>query len=70
MIFCDFLKKSSILVMFDTKIDSVAHFLSKNVNFNICHGKYLKVTAVDKLQKFRVNTLLKESDVIFFVTPD
>ena len=41
------------------KIDSVAHFLSKNVYFNICHGKNSKVTAVDKFQKFRVNTPLK-----------
>ena len=53
--FCDFLKKSSFLVIFDT----VAHFLSKNVYFNICHSKTLKVTAVNKFQKFRVNTPLK-----------
>ena len=41
------------------EIDSVAHFLSKNVYFNICYGKNLKVTAVDKFQKFRANTPLK-----------
>ena len=44
VIFCDFLKKSLFLVIFDTKIESVAHFLSKNVYFNICHSKNVKVT--------------------------
>ena len=38
---------------------SAAHYLSKNVYFNICHGKNSKVTAVDKFQKFGVDTPLK-----------
>ena len=29
----------SFLVIFDTKIDSVTHYLSKNVYLNLCHGK-------------------------------
>ena len=40
-------------------MDSAAHYLSKNVYFNICHGKNSKVTAIDKFQKFRVDTPLK-----------
>ena len=40
-------------------MDSAAQYLSKNAYFNICHGKNSKVTAVDKFQKFRVDTPLK-----------
>ena len=39
-------------------MDSVTHFLSKNVYFNICHGKNSEVIAVDKFQKFKVDTPL------------
>ena len=39
-------------------MDSAAHYLSKNVYFNICNGKNSKVTGVDKFQKFRVDTPL------------
>ena len=40
-------------------MDSAAQYLSKNLYFNICHGKNSKVTLVDKFQKFRVETPLK-----------
>ena len=40
-------------------MDSATHYLSKNVYFNICHGKNSKVTADDKFPKFRVDTPLK-----------
>ena len=59
MIFCDFLENSHFCHNLIPKIDSVAHLLSKNVYANICHGKDSKFTAVDKFQKFRVDTLLK-----------
>ena len=39
-------------------MDSATHYLSKNVWFNICYGKNSKVTAVNKFQKFRVDTSL------------
>ena len=40
-------------------MDSAAHYLSKDVYVNICHGKNSKVTEVDKFQKFRVDIPLK-----------
>ena len=44
-------------------MDSMNHFLSKNVYFNVCHGKISKVTAADKFQKFRVDTPLKTYNI-------
>ena len=49
---------------FDTK-KIATHCLSKNVYFNICHGK-IQVTAVDKFQKFRVDTPLKLENSFLF----
>ena len=40
-------------------MDSAAHYLSKNVSFDICHDKNSKVTVVGKFKKFRVDTPLK-----------
>ena len=48
-------------------MDSAAQFLSENVYFNICHGKNSKVTAVDKFQKFRVNTPLKNKSLCWII---
>ena len=50
-LFCHFLKKSSFLVKFDIKMDSLTHFHSRNVYFHIHYSNKLKVTALDMFQK-------------------
>ena len=47
-------------------MDFVAHYLSKNVYFIMCHGKNSKVTAVNKFQKFRVDTPLNFFNMVVF----
>ena len=48
-------------------MDSAAYYRSKTAYFNICHGKNSKVTAVDKFQKYRVDTPLKYKNKNLFI---
>ena len=45
-------------------MDSATRCLSKKCILNICHGEISKVTAVDKVQKFRVETPHKAGNTI------